>query len=153
MTIHSFFIFDRHCSCIYSREYSHTSATDAGQINKNNDSDSSKLLFGLLYSLKNISSKLNMSSADSANFLRSFSTANFRIHYYESLTNLKFILISDTDTDTLQTVLHELYANYYLNTVSMNFLSPVDFKEGERISNSSFITETDTYLRSLPLFQ
>lgn len=150
MTIHSFFIFDRHCNCIYNREYSHE-ANDNGTINKNNQSDGAKLLFGMLYSLKNMASKLG--DGDMNNLLKSFSTSKYRTHFLESATGLKFVLISDTSIDNLQNVLWELYSNYYVKNIAFNSLSAVDFKEDEKISNSNFIVETDKFLQSLAVFQ
>lgn len=164
MTLYSFSIFDRHCNCIYNREYSQS---DNGSINKNNNTDISKLLFGIIYSLKNISSKLAGDSSNSnnndesneitnktfTNFLKSFSTNQFRIHYYESMTNLKFILISDNSIDNLQNILWELYSNYYVKYISLNYLSPVDFKsENDKINDNLFINETDNFLKNLPIF-
>lgn len=149
MTIYSFFIFDRHCNCIYSREYSHR-PNDDGLINKNNGSDTSQLLFGILYSLKNMSSKLGDSTI--SNVLKSFSTSKYRIHFMESLTGLKFVLISDNGIDNLQNVLFELYSNFYLRNVVHNALSQVDFKDGETISNRNFIIETDKFLQGLTSF-
>lgn len=155
MAIYSFSIFDRHCNCIYNREFS---STDNGTINKNNNTDSSKLLFGVVYSLKNILSKLaGDSSIESqssiSNFLKSFSTSQFRIHYYESLTNLKFIIITDNSIDNMQNILWELYSNFYVKHISLNYLSQVDFKsEDEKIYNPNFINETDAFIKSLPVF-
>lgn len=159
MAIYSFHIFDRHCNCIYNREFSNS---DGGSINKLNNSDTSKLLFGMIYSLKNILTKLAGSGGfdesgtrneNILNFLKSFSTNDFRIHYYESMTNLKFILISNSEIDNLQNILWELYSNYYVKHISFNYLSAVDFKsEDDKINNSSFISETDNFLKSLPVF-
>lgn len=146
--IHSFYIFDRHCNCIYHRQFS---STNDGLVNSDNESDIAKLLFGVLYSLKNISSKLGDSDAK-FNYLKSFSTSVFRIHYLETLTNLKFVLITDNMIDNLQSVLWELYSNYYLNNIAMNGLSSVDFKPNERIDHINFVTQTDSFLRSLTIF-
>lgn len=126
-----------------------------GDVNTDNESDMAKLLFGVLYSLKNISSKLGDGSDSSSNYnyLKSFSTSTFRIHFMETLSNLKFVLITDNLIDNLQQILWELYSNYFLNNVTLNPLSPVDFKETDKITNKNFINQTDQYLRSLPIFE
>lgn len=147
MTIFALYIFDRHCNCIYSREYSQTN--DLGAVNKNNDSDMTQLLFGMLYSLKSLSLKLG--GTDSLNLLRSFSTGHYRVHFLETLSNYKFALVSDLATDNLQANLWELYSNIFVKTVVFNALSPVEFGEN-KISNSNFITESDNYLKALPMF-
>lgn len=145
MTIHSFLIFDRHCTCIYNREFTNNST------NKNNQSDTAQLVFGMLYSLKQISNKLVDLDEESAlsNSLKSFVLGTYRVHYFESLTGIKFILVSDMATDNLQSVLWELYSKYYLTTVVHNLLSPVEFSEEGKISNEVFIEQTDKFIQGL----
>lgn len=168
MTIYSFYIFDRHCNCIYNREFTHldhANASGVGQVNKNNDSNASKLLFGILYSLKTISAKLIDLESEAetavANALKSFTIGPYRAHYLESLTRLKFVLVSDDNIDNLQAILWELYSVYYIRNVVHNGLSPIEFKQSDdfkenetvgKISNSGFITETDQFLQSLRFF-
>lgn len=142
--IYSFYIYDRHCQCIYHRQYN-----PHEDLNKANDSDISKLLFGVLYSLKNLSSKLG--DNESFNSLKSFSTTNFRIHYLETLSNFKFILISDNMIDNLQNILWELYSNYFRNNIVLNPLSPIDFNN-EIIDNVKFVNQTDEFIKSLSVF-
>lgn len=147
MTIYAFYIFDRHCNCIYSREYG--PGNEYGFLNKNNDSDVAKLLFGMVYSLKNLALKLG--SADSANFLRSFSTGYYRVHFLESLSNFKFALVSDLAVDYLQDNLWHLYGNIFVKTVALNALSPVEFGES-KITNANFTSQSDEYLQGLGVF-
>lgn len=149
MTIYALYIFDRHCNCIYSREYSQN-PNDPGSINKANDSDMAKLLFGMVYSLKNLSQKLG--PEDSFNVLRSFSTCHYRIHFSESLSNFKFALVSDLAVEDLQDALWHLYSEVFVNTVALNALSPVEFGEN-KLNNMSFTRATDTFLRALPQFE
>lgn len=172
MTIYSFFIFDRHCNCVYNREYTHsvnpTSSTSTtqgkvdGQINKNNDADNSKLLFGILYSLKTIATKL-VSDDSAPNELKQLTIGQFRIHFWESLTRFKFVIITDLQVQSLQHELWQLYSHFFIKYVVENALLPVEFKwkdddtlrENEiygKINNGKFIQETDQYLRSLPIF-
>lgn len=109
-----------------------------------------------MYSLKNITAKLG-DLASLFNTLKSFSTENFRVHFMESATGLKFVLATDNEVDNLQHILKELYTNYYLNHVVYNALSPVEFgtdaNEHGKISNSDFINATDSFLTSLSVFK
>lgn len=163
MTIHALYIFDRHCSCIYSREYNHKTPSQ-GTVNKNNDSDMAKLLFGIVYSLKNVSAKLGAGQENgnnpgdegslfpsSLNTLRSFGTGQYRVHFYESLSNFKFALVSDLSVDNLQPQLWELYSNVFVRHVLQNPLIPVEFGDS-KLNNADFITLSDTYLSGLPVF-
>lgn len=145
--LYAFYIYDRHCNCIYHRQFS---VVSDGTVNSDNESDIAKLLFGVLYSLKNLSAKLGDLNTN-YNQLNSFSSSVFRVHYLETLTNLKFVLITDTVVDNLQSVLWELYSHYYLNNIVYNPLMPVDFKPEEKIDNMNFISQTDLFLRSLPI--
>lgn len=147
MTIYAFYIFDRHCSCIYSREFSLRG--DSGSLNTNNESDVAKLLFGMVYSLKNMAQKLAPDTVP--NLLRSFSTGYYRVHFLESLTNFKFALVSDLSVDCLQDQLWHLYSDIFVNTVAFNALSPVEFGES-KIQNAHFVSQSDSYLRSLTVF-
>ncbi|KAI5950195.1 hypothetical protein CANMA_005385 [Candida margitis] len=169
MTIYSFFIFDRHCNCVYDREYTHSpnpSATTQdkidGQINKNNDADNSKLLFGILYSLKTIAAKLVLEDSV-LNELKQLTIGQYRIHFWESLTRFKFVIITDIQVQSLQQELWQLYSHFFIRYVVENALSPVEFKwkdddslqENEiygKINNGRFIQETDRYLKSLSIF-
>ena len=136
--IYLFYIFDRHCNCIYDRQY-----WGQGSINKNNDLDRLKLLFGTLYSLKTICGKLVED-----NQLKLFSIGDFRLHYYELASTYKFVLVSDAHVDNLQLVLYTLYSKYFVETVALNALSPVEFGTGY-IRNSDFVTGCDEYLKSI----
>ena len=44
----------------------------------------------------------------------SYRTNNYKLHYYETPTNLKFVMITDTKTNNLRVVLHQIYVNLYV---------------------------------------
>lgn len=141
MTIYAFYIFDRHCSCIFARDYS------ANQTNKSNNSDSAQLLFGTIYSLTNLASKLGASD----NVLRSFSTGEYRIHLMETLTKYRFALVSDCGVDSAQAQLWEFYTQIFVKNVVQNALMPVEFGDN-LLTNSELVTACDKYISQLPIF-
>ncbi|KAH3687109.1 hypothetical protein WICPIJ_001911 [Wickerhamomyces pijperi] len=168
MTIYSFWVFDRHCNCIYNREWtqvvnpsSSTSASASsntptasltGSINSKDNEDTAKLLFGTIFSLRNISNKLSPSSTTmtSANSLKSFATTNYRAHYYETASGLKFVAMSDLNVKDLQKELRFVYERIYVDCVVRNPLCPVDFKhQGKKITNGSFIHGIDRFFGTL----
>ncbi|GME82013.1 unnamed protein product [Ambrosiozyma monospora] len=242
MTIFSFWIYDRHCNCIYSREYtttatspssasvptpatqptspkklatasSSTTAVDSnstatltsapastatltngangmgtasstqvhkltpsdsmlnkGLINVNNNNNASKLLFGTIFSLRKISNSLSSTpnnnnnnnnndgtsfegtSLNKGNLLKSFQTLNYKCHFYETLTGLKLMLLTDPQCRDLQGELSQIYQVFYVNDVVRNQLMAVDFKDGEVISSEVFTRDVDSYWTSLPEF-
>lgn len=114
-------------NCIYSREWTpidvrkqipqhQSQQTLPGSINTRNNDHVAKLLFGALFSLKQISSNLN-SSTTQMNNLKSFSTAKYRCHFFETGTGIKFCLLTDPSVENMQFALKEIYANLFINCV------------------------------------
>ena len=44
----------------------------------------------------------------------SFRTSQYKLHYYETPTNLKFVMITDPQSNNLRVVLHQIYVNLYV---------------------------------------
>lgn len=82
-----------------------------------------KLIFGTVFSLRNMVRKLG--GEDDA-FI-SYRTGQYRMHYYETPTNLRFVLLTDTATMSMRNVLHQIYINLW---VEYGMLSPWKLWEG-----------------------
>lgn len=142
MTIYSVWIFDRHCNCIYNREYSQLDSS-SGTINSKDNEDTAKLLFGALFSLRNIARTLGDNEEKSFNNdLNSFTTGKYRAHFYETLSNLRFCILSDLNTRDLKNLLFKL-SDIYNQLIIRNPLSQIEFNETEVISDKNFITRID----------
>ncbi|KAG4438535.1 hypothetical protein IFR05_005959, partial [Cadophora sp. M221] len=141
MVVYSFYIFDRHTECIYSRLWarqpdrplsssgrpistsSSTSTTlvpqsttsDPTTTNPNpttnpttnpnigpararptrlSAQDDAKLIFGTIFSLRNMVRKLG---GPDDSFI-SYRTGQYKLHYYETPTSIKFVMLTDTQT-------------------------------------------------------
>ena len=44
----------------------------------------------------------------------SYRTAHYKLHYYETPTNLKFVMVTDTKMNNLRIVLHQIYVGLYV---------------------------------------
>ena len=44
----------------------------------------------------------------------SFRTGQYKLHYYETPTSIKFVMITDTQTFNMRNVLHQIYVNLYV---------------------------------------
>lgn len=44
----------------------------------------------------------------------SYRTGQYKLHYYETPTNIKFVMLTDTKTQNLRIVLHQIYVNLYV---------------------------------------
>lgn len=60
----------------------------------------------------------------------SYRTGHYKLHYYETPTSLKFVMVTDTKTNNLRIVLHQIYVSLYVEYVVKNPLSPVEHPGG-----------------------
>jgi len=99
----------------------------------------------MVFSLRNLVRKLG--GDDDA--LISFRTAQYRLHYYETPSSLKFVLLTDTGTLSMRNVLHQIYINLWVEYVVKNPLSPISHKGGEGVKNELFELGLDQFVRGL----
>lgn len=53
----------------------------------------------------------------------SFRTNGYKLHYYETPTNLRFVMLTDIKMGQLRAALHQIYVNLYVEFVVKNPLS------------------------------
>ena len=82
--------------------------------------DDAKLIFGTIFSLRNMVRKL--AGADD-NFI-SYRTGTYKLHYFETPTNLKFVMLTDTRMINLRHVLNQIYINLYVEFGASRRLTP-----------------------------
>ena len=44
----------------------------------------------------------------------SYRTGQYKLHYFETATNIKFVMLTDTQTPNMRSVLHQIYVNLYV---------------------------------------
>ncbi|AET37386.1 TRAPP subunit BET5 Ecym_1134 [Eremothecium cymbalariae DBVPG len=151
MAIYSFWIFDRHCNCIFDREWTLKADSSSGTTNSKQNEDTAKLIYGMIYSLQSISRRISSST----NSVKTISTGKYRIHLLPTTTGIWFVLFSDLKQQDLSQVLQYLYGEIYVRYVARNMLSPVDFAEStnetrgqgfRKINNRNFIRAVDRFL-------
>ncbi|KAI7778125.1 hypothetical protein LA080_002551 [Diaporthe eres] len=190
MTVYSFYIFDRHTECVFTKNWLPpsqqaalpASASAAAAVAATSTSDTrpstavngvpttappavapapttgpgakmkstraqndAKLIFGTVFSLRNMVRKLG---GDDDAFI-SYRTGQYRMHYYETPTNLRFVLLTDTATMSMRNVLHQIYINLWVEYVVKNPLAPVEHKGGAGITNELFEMGLDQFIRGL----
>lgn len=138
MVVYSFYVFDRHAECIYKKKWaprpdsssklpvSNGVSDGQSQPKALSAEDDAKLIFGTIFSLRNMIRKLG---GPEDNFI-SYRTSHYKLHYYESPTSLKFVMVTDTKTNNLRIVLHQIYVSLYVEYVVKNPLSPVEHPGG-----------------------
>lgn len=85
-------------------------ATAAAKTKSTRAQNDAKLIFGTVFSLRNMVRKLG---GDDDAFI-SYRTGQYRMHYYETPTNLRFVLLTDTATMSMRNVLHQIYINLWV---------------------------------------
>ncbi|KAK1756097.1 Longin-like domain-containing protein [Echria macrotheca] len=178
MVIYSFYIFDRHTECIYSKSWippsempqpppstapppppgtSHndpktTALPDRTRSSQKHPrsaqtkaSDDAKLIFGTVFSLRNMVRKLG---GDDDAFI-SYRTAQYKLHYYETASCLRYVMLTDTTAPSMRNVLHQIYINLWVEYVVKNPLSPVEHKGGVGVRNELFELGLDQFVRGL----
>ncbi|KAK3313859.1 sybindin-like family protein [Apodospora peruviana] len=157
MTIYSFYIFDRHTECIYSKTWipseapgGLTTTTTNGAVSADRRTstkagDDAKLIFGTVFSLRNMVRKLG---GDDDAFI-SYRTGQYKLHFYETASNLRFVMLTDTATLSMRNVLHQIYINLWVEYVVKNPLSPVEHRGGDGVKNELFEYGLDQFIRGL----
>ncbi|KAL9128676.1 MAG: hypothetical protein Q9217_002704 [Psora testacea] len=131
--------------CIYKKRWAprpNSSSKGPPQVNGLSDGqkvlsaeDDAKLVFGTIFSLRNVVKKLGGPDDN-----------HYKLHYYETPTSLKFVMVTDTKTNNLRIVLHQIYVSLYVEygglksrtflsikliaTVVKNPLSPIEHPGG-----------------------
>ncbi|TKA28896.1 hypothetical protein B0A50_03307 [Salinomyces thailandicus] len=191
MSVYSFFIFDRHTECIYSRRWvdKHLNASNrpnssalghgdvpatAKKAMKDRDDvrspallptnpphdrsfpDSAanfiaiivvqaKLIFGTLFSLRRMVRQLGGSEDQ---FL-SYRTGEYKLHYFETPTQLKFVMLTDTRVGNMRTVLYQIWATLYVEYVVKSPLSPTEHPGGLGVANELFEGGLERFIESI----
>ncbi|MCJ1373563.1 TRAPP subunit bet5 [Loxospora ochrophaea] len=130
MVVYSFYVFDRHAECIYKKKWvpgpagsSKTALLNGAPTQGRvlSAEDDAKLVFGTVFSLRNLVRKLGGPEDK---------TGHYKLHYYETPTNLKFVMVTDTKTSNLRIVLHQIYVSLFVEYVVKNPLSPLEHPGG-----------------------
>ncbi|CCK70664.1 TRAPP subunit BET5 KNAG_0E04110 [Huiozyma naganishii CBS 8797] len=157
MTVYSFWIFDRHCNCVFDREWTIPSEARSGTLNSRQNDDTAKLLYGMLFSLQSITNKI-ADPAMGANNVQCITMGNFRVHAFKTASGLWFLLLTDFKQQNYSQVLQHLYSEVYVKYVVHNWLSPVDFAftsdetQGQgfrKIHNRRFVAAVESVLQPM----
>ena len=107
--------------CVYARSWIPGDG-NAPAVQPSSGSDDAKLIFGTVFSLRNMARKLG---GDDDAFI-SYRTANYKLHFYETPANLRFVLLTDTATMSMRNVLHQIYINLWVEYGALDF-TPAGF--------------------------
>jgi hypothetical protein len=67
-----------------------------------------------------------------------YRTGEYKLHYFETPTQLKFVLLTDTRVGNMRTVLHQIWATLYVEYVVKSPLAPTEHPKGVGVANELF---------------
>ncbi|KAL8519257.1 hypothetical protein ACS0TY_010266 [Phlomoides rotata] len=145
---HMLYIFNRNGICLLYREWNRPLKTLSSQQDH-------KLMFGLLFSLKSLTAKMDPTSVEKGNLgvpqlpgqgcsFHSFKTNTYKLSFMESPSGIKLILVTHPRTGDLRDSLKYIY-NLYVEYVVKNPL----YSPGSHIRCDLFNKTVDQYVRGL----
>lgn len=172
--IYSLHIYTRAGACLYQEKWN---ATATRAVSYTDPDEEKRLLFGLLFSLKEFVFKLapavdsstaataaaaNGSSGNDAAVgtaapsarmegMQRYQTNAYTCHQYETPSGLRFVLLTDNQAGDLSAVLRYIYAHIYVECVVNNPIS--DVKSAKQITSQLFKAQLKQYVEGLPCFR
>ncbi|WBW72178.1 TRAPP I, II and III complex Rab GEF subunit Bet5 [Schizosaccharomyces osmophilus] len=118
MAVYAFYIFSRKNECVFAHRWkpadSNSMETLVSQLESTAfEDDVEKLMFGVTFSLRNLVRKVS----NGADEFLSYSTNQYKLHFYETPTNLRLVLFTSPKVEPLTHVLHQIYATLYIEFV------------------------------------
>lgn len=80
-----------------------------------------------------------------------YRTNAYKLHLFETLTGYKFVMLSDSKSDSLRFVLRQIYVGPFIDFVVRNPLVKMDSQE-HGIDNEYFRSSVDRLVRGLSVF-
>ena len=82
----------------------------------------------------------------------SYTTSTYKLHFHETPTGYKFVMLSDPNADSLRFVLRQIYTGPFITHVVSNPLVEMDSRT-EGIDNEQFRKAVDGLVRGLSIFE
>ena len=76
-------------------------------------------------------------------------TGEYKLHYFETATQLKFVMLTDPRVGNMRTVLHQIWATLYVEFVVKSPLSPIEHTGGKGVANELFEGGLERFIVSI----
>eukprot|EP00894_Picocystis_sp_ML_P001651 jgi/Pico_ML_1/52168/g377.t1 len=134
---YSLHLFNRQGTCLYHRDWTQEGEKEGAT----GPLDDKKMIYGLLFSLKSFVSALEpierrtqgkdrSESTGTTSSFRSFRTNTYKLHYLESPTGVRIVLVTDPTAgdygDTLRYIYRAIYLEYAVKNPLYEIGTPVD---------------------------
>ena len=137
MLVFDFYVFSNSGECLLHEAFQPRGDTRSV-------SDSHKLLFGLIYSMKSFSRKISPTSLGVDPF-SSFVTGSYKLHILETMSGLNFVLITEETAGDLTEKLQYLYSELFSQYVLRNPL----YRPKQEIRSPLFLEKVKDFVTAL----
>ncbi len=154
MTIYNLYIFSKRGTCVHYAEWvrPHSALADSGAGLE----EDKKLMFGLLFSLKQLMNKMAPQEAQQTQlpafgpdqgFFR-YATDSYVLFHLEAPTGWKLAVTADAAAGDLRPALWTIYSEIFTAYALKNPL----YVPGTVVTNVGFVAAVDGFVRGLPAF-
>ncbi|KAM0789403.1 hypothetical protein ACM66B_000230 [Microbotryomycetes sp. NB124-2] len=109
--------------------------------------ENAKLIYGIVFSLRNMAKKLGGRDEDSD--FRSYTTSTYKLHYLHTPTSYHFVLLTSPTSESMRPLLRQIYVGPFLDHVIRNPLVDLDSLDGVGIANAAFRNSVDKILSAV----
>ena len=143
--IYNFYVFNRKGKCMYYYEWNRPQNT----LSSEDPDEDRKLMFGMLFSLKQLCQKLSPMEAVAG--LQSFRTDRYMLHHFEAASGIKLILNTSHEVADLSRELREIYSSIFVEFVVKNPLHTQQMlQDGSPITCELFARKLQQFIERLP---
>jgi hypothetical protein len=157
MAVHSLHIFDRKGKTLFTKRYATTAAatTTAESEDPEQLSEQRKLVFGMLFSVREITKMLSPPTLNDHSSLHSVQTGASTLHNYETASGLRFALYTTPSSSgatignlasnkSVREALHHIYNELWIQCVTR---SPLYAPTAPNVHETNFEQKLDAYLK------
>eukprot|EP01038_Epipyxis_sp_PR26KG_P004339 gene4339-6142_t len=138
--LYNLYIYNRRGKCLLYKEWNRPLNTLS-----DDPEEERKLMFGMLFSLKDLASKLSPSTNENLHVIK---TNSFTLHHFQSLSGIMFVINTDSDVPDMYNHLQHIYSTAYIDCIARNPL--YNHKLDEPLKCPLFLNKVEEYLFSLP---
>jgi trafficking protein particle complex subunit 1 len=159
MTVHSIHIFDRKGKTLFTKRYVKDSQNTGAESPEDIEqlAEQRKLVFGMIYSLREITKMLAPPSdaTAAAAGLHSVKTGGSVLHNYETASGLRFALYttsgstSSNDFKAIRAALHSVYHELWIQCVTR---SPLYNPIKPNVQDTNFEQKLDAFFKAQPWY-
>jgi len=154
MGVHSLHVFDRRGSTLFTKRYG--KAQPGQSVDEEQLSEQRKLVFGMLFSLREMVGSLAPENKGKDPGLHSVRTGAGTLHNFETISGIRFALYTSNTSDqsqaAIRSALKHIYTNIWVDCVVRSPLYKSSMEGTMDVSSTNFEATLDAYLQGMTWF-